>query len=142
MPYRVKQDGTIETDTPTEALELAALLDRKKHGRRPNATDEGAEAATGTKQRTRHRSAPKTRTAAKNGRRPNEAVQYGVKLGQVWKKHKGGGSAGRVIQIDQLLKDGVVPKILKDAPGTKRRGVAKKISYKTLRNAYKLIKDI
>lgn len=141
MPYRVRQDGTIETDTPEEAVELAALLDRKKHGRRPNAGN-GDEPVTGTKTRTRRRSAPKTRTAAKNGRRPQGAVDHGVRLGQVYQKHKGGNSAGRVIQIEKLLKDGVIPKIVKDAPGVKRKGVVKKLSYTVLRNAYRLIKDV
>lgn len=140
MPYRVNKDGTIETDTPEEALELAKLLDRKKHGSWAHGDDAGA--TQGTKRSTRRRSAPKTRTAAKNGRRPNDAVKHGVKLGQVWEKHKGGTSAGRVIQVDQLLKDGIMPKIVKDGPKVKSKGSVKKISYRTLRNAYRLVKDV
>jgi hypothetical protein len=139
MPYRVKQDGTIEADTPEEALELARLLDRKKHGNWARRGDETP--AEPKKSSTRRRSAPKTRTAAKNGRRPDKAVQYDVKLGQVYEKQSGK-SANRVIQIDQLLKDGVMPKIVKDAPGITRKGVPKKLSYHVLHSAYRLIKDV
>ena len=159
MPYRVNKNGTIETDTPEAALELAALFDRKKHGTRPNhdtlasrertrdrmvaATFGVTEApASGKKSSTRRRSAPKTRAAAKNGRRPQLAVQYGIRIGQVWCKRSGGKSAGREIQVAQLLKEGIVPKILKDAPDLKGKGSVKKISYKQLHNVYKLIKDV
>ncbi len=141
MPYRVKQDGTIEMDTPQEALELASLLDRKKHGRRPNTNNEGV-TANAPKESSRRHSAPKTRTAAKNGRRPKGAVDHGVRLGQIYEKHKGGNSAGRVIQIAELLKDGIIPKIVKDAEGIKRKGACRKLSYTVLTNAYRLIKDV
>lgn len=141
MSYRVRQDGTIETDTPEEALELAALLDRKKHGRRPNAGN-GGEPAPAAKTRTRRRGKAKTRAAAQNGRRPALAAQHGVRLGQVWRKKAGGKSAGREIQIAELHKDGILPKILKDAPGIKKRGSVKKISYKHLTEVYRLIKDV
>jgi hypothetical protein len=141
MTYRVNTNGTIETDTAEEALELAALLDRKKYGKRPNA-DSGVKPVTGTKTRTRRRGKAKTRTAAGGKRRPSKAVEYQVQLGQVWEKHKGGSSTGRVIQIDKLLQDGVIPKIVKDGPDIKRKGIVKKISYVVLRNAYKLIKDV
>jgi hypothetical protein len=141
MPYRVNPDGTIETDTAEEALNLAALLDRKKHGRRPNAGN-GGEPAAAPKTRTRRRGTPKTRTAANNGRRPAGAVEYGIKLGQVWEKRAGGKSAGRQIQVAQLLKDGIMPKVLKDAPGLKKSSSVKKISYKHLRDVYKLVKDV
>ncbi len=33
-------------------------------------------------------------------------IDHGVRLGQIYEKHKGGNSAGRVIQIAELLKDG------------------------------------
>jgi hypothetical protein len=138
MPYRVRPDGSIETDTAEEALTLAALLDRKKHGnwaRRGN----GEPAATGKKTSTRRRGKPKTRAAAQNGRRPSEAVKHGVKLGQVYQKH---GTDGRVIQIEKLETKTIVPKIVKDSKGTKRKGVAKRISYATLRATYKLVKDV
>jgi hypothetical protein len=139
MPYRVKQDGTIETDTPEEAVALAALLDRKKYGRRPNAAGNGLEPVELKKNGTRRRGKPKTRGRV---RRPSGAVDNGVKLGQIYRRHTGGTSAGREIQVAELLSDGIMPRILKEAPGTKRKSVVKKISYHQLRRAYKLIKDV
>ena len=141
MSYRVRQDGMIETDTPEEAVELAALLDRKKHGKRPNA-DKPAAARTGTKTRTRRRGKAKTRAAAQNGRRPQGAVDNGIRLGQVWMKGGSSPSGGRTIQVDRLLRDGIVPKVLKDGAGVKRRSTVKQISYRQLRKVYKLIKDV
>ena len=141
MPYRVNTNGTIETDTAEEAVELAALLDRKKHGTRPNATN-GSGSAEAKQNGTRRRGKAKTRTAANNGRRPRVAKSRGVKLGQVWEMRKGGRSGGRVIQIEKLLLDSVLPKILKDGKGIKRKGSVKKISYNHLKNCYKLIKDV
>jgi len=141
MPYRVQTNGTIEADTPEEAVELAALLARKKYGTRPNSGN-GAESTAAPKTRTRRRGGAKTRTAAGNGRRPTGAARSGVKLGQVWEMRKGGRSGGRVVQIEKLLIDGVLPKILKDGKGIKRKGSVKKISYNHLKNCYKLIKDV
>jgi len=142
MPYRVQLDGSIEADTPEEAMELAALLDRKKHGKRPNSGN-GVKPATAPKTRTRRRGKAKTRAAA-NGRtrRPRAATEHGVKLGQVWQAPKWGRSGGRVIQVDKLLKDGVMPKILKEGTGIKRKGSVKKISYSHLVKRYKLVKDV
>jgi hypothetical protein len=141
MPYRVRPDGTIEADTPEEAVALAALLARKTRGNQEKRGPRGdqGEPGEGKKNGTRRRGEPKTRGRT---RRPSAAVKHGVKVGQVYKKHQGGTSGGRVIQIDQLFQAGVMPKIIEQAPGTTRKGVAKKLSYTTLRNAYKLIKDV
>ena len=141
MPYRVQQDGTIETDTPEEAVELSALLDRKKHGKRLD-SDNGHEPVAAPKTSTRRRGKSKTRAAAQNGRRPQAAVDNGVRLGQVYQKHKGGNSGSRVIQIDKLLKDGIIPKVIKKAPDTTRSSITRKVSYTVLRRAYRLIKDV
>ena len=137
MPYRVNPNGTIEADTPEEAVELAALLARKKHGKRPNAAN-GSEPAEGKRNGGRRRGTAKTRTAA-GKRQP----RHGVKLGQVYEmKNWGGRSSGRVIQIEKILMDGVMPKILKDGKGIKKKGSAKKISFKHLKLRYRLIKDV
>jgi hypothetical protein len=137
MPYRVNPNGTIEADTPEEAVELAALLARKKHGKRPNAAN-GSEPAEGKKSGGRRRGTAKTRHKAKQ-RQP----RHGVKLGQVYEmKNWGGRSGGRVIQVEKILLDGVVPKILKDGKGIKRKSSAKKIGFKHLKLRYRLIKDV
>ncbi len=70
-------------------------------------------------------------------KRPSAAEENGVKVGQRWKAKSYSASAGRVIEIMNLGKDKVLPKVINS---NGKRGVAKPISYAMLSKAYELVK--
>jgi hypothetical protein len=69
--------------------------------------------------------------------RPAMAAESGVKIGQKWEAKPSTSFPGRVIRIENLGKEKILPKVI-DSKG--KRAVAKPISYDMLTKNYALIK--
>jgi hypothetical protein len=139
MSYKVKTDGSVETDTAEEALRLMLLF--QKHEFDDVTASPAAPVITGSNGAHKPAAKKKTRRGSRKGvklgpRRPEAARLHGIKLGQVWEQY----GTGKVIQIAQLMDDGLMPKTIKKAKG-KMHSMDKKIGYKSLKDRYKLKKN-
>ena len=140
MAYRINTNGILETDSAEEALAFLTLCAKTKT---PVVAAAAAVASTPTKRTyTRRQAAPAApgeTDEAVRSRRPTLAVQFGVKIGQIWRK-RWGADKNRAIQIAQLKADGIIPKVLQ-AGGTKKTQ-SKYMSYSHLATNYALVKDV
>lgn len=69
--------------------------------------------------------------------RPAMAAEKGVKVGQRWKARSGTSFQGRIIEIANLGKEKILPKVVNS---NGKRAVAKPISYGMLTKKYELVK--
>jgi hypothetical protein len=69
--------------------------------------------------------------------RPAMASEKGVNIGQRWKARTTSSFPGRVIEVANLGKEKILPKVI-DSKG--KRAVAKPISYRMLTKNYELVK--
>lgn len=112
MPYHVRPDGTIETDTAEEALRLQKLLVEKPPPK-----------------------LPKKLKRTPDSKLPIAAIKAGVEAGQIWEA-RWKSMKGRRIRIVTLLPEFVIPEPVKSAG---KYGMRKRITYKMLTTAYKLV---
>jgi len=134
--YRIRPDGSIETESAEEALKLTRLMADQ------STTPVEAAAILSVHAKTKRKPKSPTFPPHEGGgslighfpvnSRPKTAVNLSVDVGQIWESY----GDGRVVQIEQLFEDGVMPRILKMAKGAKR-AMRRKIAYHVLLSSYK-----